>query len=99
LYPTSSQVSSSLTHWRAGFPFLTLILNPTKMTKEESNLLIIKLLAEGKVQKEIAEELGLTYDTVVDRIYKMKKEKKCATQTQLVVTVIRENILSFRGLP
>jgi DNA-binding NarL/FixJ family response regulator len=69
------------------------------MTKQESNLKIIQLLAEGKVQKEIATDLGMTLDAVRCRILEMKKKTKSPTQTALVVKVIKENILTFAGLP
>ena len=68
------------------------------MTKEESNLKIIQLLAEGKLQKEIAQELRMPIATVRDRILDMKRENQCPTQTALVVKMMREKPQAFAGM-
>jgi len=61
------------------------------MTKDQSNLLIIKLLAEGKVQKEIAQLLNMPLPTVKDRLYDLRRANNCATTTALMVKLTREN--------
>lgn len=61
------------------------------MTKDQSNLLIIKLLAEGKVQKEIAQLLNMPLPTVKDRLYDLRRANNCSTTTALMVKLTREN--------
>lgn len=55
------------------------------MNKAQTNNEIVKLLAAGKVYKEIAAELKMKTRTVIDRVQEMKKQNDCSTVTQLVV--------------
>jgi len=59
----------------------------------ESDIEIIKLLADGKSNREIAEELNFTEGTIKNRVSRLLTKIGLKDRTQVVIFAIKENII------
>jgi len=67
------------------------------LTRQES--IILNLLAEGRTNKEIANELGLSEKTVKNHLYKIFKKLKVNDRTKAVITAMQKGFLDKRNSP
>lgn len=51
---------------------------------------VIDLLAEGNTERQVAVELGCTYQAVNYKIRDAMKKHQCSTRTQLVLKIVME---------
>lgn len=65
------------------------------MQLTKSNADIIRLLADGKGDKEIARELSLQPGTVTQRISRMCRKFQCGNRTQLALKWVMFNLGNF----
>jgi DNA-binding NarL/FixJ family response regulator len=65
------------------------------MKINDQNMLIIRLMGDGKTDKEISDQMKMNLDTVKMRVRNMLKKWDCKNRTQLVLKVVMFNIESF----
>lgn len=65
------------------------------MKISESNMKIIRLMGDGKTDKEIADNMKMPIRTIRGRISTMLKKWDCKNRTHLVLKVVLFNIKSF----
>lgn len=67
--------------------------NQDGLTRQE--LIILALLADGKTNKEIANELGLSEKTVKNHMYKIFKRLKVKDRTRAVIVAMQKGYLGM----
>lgn len=68
--------------------------NGEGLTKQE--LVILNLLAEGRTNKEIANELDLSEKTVKNHLYKIFKKLQVKDRTKAVITAMQKGFLDMK---
>lgn len=67
----------------------------SELTKQQRK--IVKLLAEGYDNYEIADELNIAYRTVKQHIYLLMKKLEARDRTEVVVWFYKEKIKQLEG--
>lgn len=61
------------------------------MRINDTDMLILQHLAQGKTMKEIAPKVYMSMDGVRDRLRKMRKHYKCKNTIHLICVVFHQN--------
>lgn len=68
--------------------------NHDGLTRQE--LIVLNLLAEGKTNKEIAKEMGLSEKTIKNHMYKIFKRLKVKDRTRAVILAMQRGYLDMK---